>query len=85
MSCGLLKQVSHEDARSKVYAETMLYCAVAQKHICLWCCLHISDMARTLTKDRSIEANPELYNELSKAIGTTWEQASATCNGCLGS
>ena len=82
--CALIKELKEEHAEIKVpqHGTMMVTCPLLSKQICLWCCLHISEVADPLKRTRAVNTHPRYAEVVTKLTGRTLESIAQTCNGC---
>lgn len=85
MDCSLLKlaPVEHGKIKDVRYAQTFLNCPLLDgKQLCLWCCLHIRDIAEPLNRGAYSEAHPEYEALLPKLSDKSWDEIVSVCSKC---
>uniref|UniRef100_A0A6M3K5R4 Uncharacterized protein n=1 Tax=viral metagenome TaxID=1070528 RepID=A0A6M3K5R4_9ZZZZ len=83
MDCSLKKLLPeyHENMKNPKLASVMSTCPILGKQICLWCCLHICDVADPMKRNRALDNFPDLVKveeESGRAFDSMWE----TCSRC---
>ena len=84
MNCSLHKRLKkeHENMTNARYGETEVYCPVMKETICLWCCLHISDIARPAVRTNVSDKFADYYHKIPTFSQRDWDNIWATCNSC---
>lgn len=87
MKCVLEDKAPHEHevARGKpvYYRETFIHCPLLNgRQICLWCCLHICDIATPLNRGDYQIAHPEYASLLPEECGRDWDEIWQVCSKC---
>lgn len=85
MQCSLRKEApkEHKSITDSRYAETFVECPLFNnKQICLWCCLHICDLADPMTRPRAREDHQEYVELLDRLTGRELDSVQETCYRC---
>ena len=85
MNCKI-KDINHTKVKDTRYIEHFVTCPLIEKDICIWCCLHISDLANPRTREIADAAQTEysdlITNEqLSKFVD--WDGVWTNCFKCI--
>jgi hypothetical protein len=84
MKCTLVNKVPTEHANMKDprLGEIFMNCPLFNgKQICFWCCLHIADLARPLTRETAQDTHPE-YGCVTATTERDWDSLWQTCSKC---
>jgi len=81
MNCSL-KKLSHNNISKPQYAETFFKCPIVDRQICLWCCLHIGELADPKTRLHASEFSTEYDEKIPKITTRDWDDMWVTCQKC---
>lgn len=87
MKCTLRGKLKSEHANVKDsrYLEQYMKCPLfSDRQICLWCCLHISDIAEPMKRTIASEKFPGYHNTVGDLVGRDWDSIQSTCSKCRG-
>ena len=70
----------HASMRSPRYSEVAMHCPLVSGSICLWCCLHISNLANPMKRTQAVD-NAKGYSEIAtiarkKDLDEVWSYCS---------
>lgn len=84
MECSLSKKLKSEHARKdEPRYSVFLNCPLINgKQICLWCCLHICDIAEPLGRGDSAALHPTYESVVAKETDRDWDEIWYTCSRC---
>jgi len=82
MDCSLKNVVEHNKIPKVQYAETVFKCPVIDRQICMWCCLHISDVADPKTRNKTLDYSSPYYDSIPKLTSRDWNSIWVTCEKC---
>ena len=87
MDCFLKKHLKEEHAnmRDPRHGNISMVCPIFDRQICMWCCLHVRDVANPLTRNHATDQHPNYAikaSELSeRSLDSIWETCSSCHNG----
>lgn len=81
MDCSL-KEINHNNIPKPQYAETFFKCPIIGKQICMWCCLHISEVADPKKRMSASDFSSSYYEEIPKIATRDWDDMWVTCQKC---
>lgn len=84
MDCSLKKKFDHDNIPKQQYADIMFKCPIIDKQICLWCCLHISEVADPKSRMIASESlnSVSYYENIPKQTLRDWDDMWVTCGKC---
>lgn len=88
MKCTLARKLKseHEKVKDARYLEQFMKCPLLSgRQVCLWCCLHISDIANPGKRPVASEKFPNYFNHIGDETGRDWDSIQSTCSKCLAS
>jgi len=84
MKCALANELKEEHAKmtKSGYAGILFTCPVLTKQICMWCCLHIADMADPKKREYMVGKFPRYAEIVTKISGRDLDDIFRTCSRC---
>jgi len=85
MECILAKKIigEHKNIKDERYATTFLNCPLFDgRQICLWCCLHIRDIADPIRRGDYSLAHPDYESTVSADSRRDWDEIWSICGKC---
>jgi len=79
MKCSQAARHAVENTRQNIFMNCSLFNG---KQICLWCCLHLVDLAAPTTRVYSEENHPE-YGTVTRQLERDWDSIWETCSKCV--
>ncbi len=85
MTCALKQDLQKEHETMKEgYGEKDLFCPMLSRQICLWCCLHIHQIADPQKRAVASENFPGYERVASEMARKSWDQIWEQCSRCNG-
>ncbi len=85
MECILVNKAvgEHKNIKDERYANKFLNCPLfSSRQICLWCCLHIRDIADPIRRGDYSLAHPEYESLIPAETTMDWDEVWSICGKC---
>jgi hypothetical protein len=72
----------HENMSNPKFGGITFMCPVIGKQICMWCCLHISDIADPMKREKAYINHTKYAEIATKISGRDLDDIFRTCSRC---